>query len=91
MLWAQPLLALIRAGVAQQRVQTSVTSELLKKAIQGFEVADMGLYSAAARRRLGETTGGVAGSTLVADADAWMRNQGIEKPELMTRMLAPGF
>jgi eukaryotic-like serine/threonine-protein kinase len=90
-LWAQPFLAMIRAGVAQQRSQTSATSGLLKKAIKGFEDADMRLYAAAARRRLGETTQGQKGSALVAEADAWMANQGIVKPELITRMLAPGF
>jgi hypothetical protein len=34
---------------------------------------------------------GNAGEHLVTEADLWMKGQGIRKPELMTRMLAPGF
>ncbi len=89
--WSRPFVSLVRAAVAQQRAQTDAAAALLAEAIQGFADADMRLFAAAARRRLGETTGGDNGCKLVAEADLWMTNQGIRKPELMTRMLAPGF
>jgi serine/threonine protein kinase/tetratricopeptide (TPR) repeat protein len=90
MLWARPFVALVRGAIAHQRSQSEGAAALLAEAIKGFETADMRLYAAAARRRLGETKG-EKGIALVAEADAWMRNQGIVKPELMTRMLAPGY
>ncbi|MBC8031879.1 MAG: protein kinase [Pyrinomonadaceae bacterium] len=91
MRWATPFASLVRAAVAQQRSQSAAAFRLLGEAIRGFEAVDMQLYAAAARRRLGETTGGEKGSALVAQADSWMANQKIKKPDLMTRMLAPGF
>jgi serine/threonine protein kinase/tetratricopeptide (TPR) repeat protein len=90
MLWARPFVALIRGAIAHQRSQAEVAAALLAEAVKGFEAADMRLYAAAARRRLGEIKA-ENGIALVAEADAWMGNQGIVKPELMTRMLAPGY
>jgi hypothetical protein len=89
--WAKPLANLELAAVAHQRGQTQTASALLSAAIQGFEGAEMNLYAAASRRRLGETLGGAPGQQLVADADAWMSQQRIKNPEAMTRLLAPGF
>ena len=70
---------------------TSAPCAALRRAGDGFDAAGMGLYAAAARRRLGELLGGDEGQTLVARADAWMRLQRIENPPRMTEMLAPGF
>ena len=88
--WAMPLAALARGAVAHQRSQTDVAVALLAEAIRGFETADMRLFAAAGRRRLGEMKG-EKGSGLVAEADAWMANQGFKQPALITRMLAPGY
>ena len=51
----------------------------------------MWLYAAAARRRLGQTTLGDHGASLIAEADAWMQKQTIKNPDRLTRMLVPGF
>ena len=64
---------------------------LLSEAMEGFELADMALYAAASRRRLGQMLGGERGAELIADADEWMTSQKIKNPALMTRMLAPGW
>ena len=89
--WARPFIGLVRGAIAHQRSQPDAAAALLAEAIKGFEIAEMRLFAAAARRRLGETRGGAKGDALVAEADAWMANQGILKPELITRMLVPGF
>jgi len=89
--WATPFGSLIRGAVACQRSQPDAAAALLAEAVKGFEAANMRLFAAAARRRLGETTGGEKGRAQVAEADAWLANQGIKKPDLITQMLAPGF
>ena len=91
MSWAKPFATLIHATVAKHRNQSEHAATLLTSAIQGFENADMNLYAAATRRRLGETLGGDRGRQLIDQADAWMTEQRIKAPELMTRMLVPGF
>ncbi|MEP6707122.1 MAG: serine/threonine-protein kinase PknK, partial [Pyrinomonadaceae bacterium] len=91
MLWSSPFVSLIRAGVANIRGDADKSVALLSTAVEGFEIADMGLYAAAARRRLGQSLAGDRGRELMAEADAWMQKQTIKNPEGLTRMLAPGF
>ena len=91
MAWGKPFAYLIRAAVARQRSEERQSATLLAEALEGFENAEMHLYAAAARRRLGETTSGDLGLRLVQNADDWMTKQRIRKPERITRMLAPGF
>jgi eukaryotic-like serine/threonine-protein kinase len=89
--WGHPLAALLRAGIASESGNgASAVSPLLKSAQGGFETAKMSLYAAAARRCRGLLVGGEEGAKLVADAEAWMTNEGIRNPERMTAMLAPG-
>jgi hypothetical protein len=89
--WADPLSALINAGISRSRGDETQAVSFLSHAIEGFELADMGLYAAASRRRLGELVQGERGVQLRAEADEWMTNQQIKNPVLMTRVLAPGF
>ena len=91
MLWADPLVPLILAPIATQRGEDERAVALLSQAVEGFEKVDMHLRGMVARRRLGQTLGGDRGRELIATADGWMRDQEIKKPELMTRMLAPGW
>ena len=86
-----PFATLVRAAVAHQRGQATQATALLSEAEQMFERAEMHLYAAATRRRLGEKLGGEQGQRLIAEADAWMTEQKIKNTEAMTRMLAPGF
>ncbi len=81
---------LIRAGVAAVRGDSRAV-DLLAEAAACFEAVDMRLCAAAARRRRGELSGGDEGSSLIADADAWMAGQGIRNPARMTDLYAPGF
>ncbi len=91
MKWADPLAALLQAGVANLRDDRQTTISLLSKASAGFDDADMKLYAAVARRRLGEITGGAEGQLLTGEADSWMLAQKIKAPVRITQMLAPGL
>ena len=91
MSWADPFAALTRAAIATGNNQPEPATALLSEAITGFELADLALYAAASRRRLGQMLGGERGAELIAAADEWMWNQEIKNPMLMTRMLAPGW
>jgi len=64
---------------------------LLDIAIGQLETVDCNLYAAAARRRKGEILGSPEGQDLIAEADQWMKENGIINPEKMTNLLAPGF
>ena len=66
------------------------TLRRLASAQARFEAADTFFYAAAARRCQGLLVGDADGGVLVAEADTWMKNEGIRNPERMTAMLAPG-
>ncbi|MBA2527601.1 MAG: protein kinase [Pyrinomonadaceae bacterium] len=89
--WALPFASLVRAGIAHQEGESSKVINLLSEAVENFDLADIDLYAAATRRRLGEIIGNERGRQLVAEANTWMSKQEIKNPAAMTRMLAPGF
>jgi serine/threonine protein kinase len=61
----------------------------LRRAIDGFRVADARLHAECARRRLGELTGGAEGEAMIVKSEEWMRAQGIVDPEKFARAFAP--
>ena len=79
------------AGVACSRGEEDVARRRLRRVENHLAQVDMLLLSMAARRQLGELVGGDEGKEKVAAADTWMREQEIERPERMARMLVPGF
>ncbi|HEY7862546.1 MAG TPA: protein kinase [Thermoanaerobaculia bacterium] len=87
--WANPLAALLRAGIAARRDQPEEALERLLQAEVAFEEADMALYAAAARRTRGRLLGGDGGKALVDAADDAMRAERIVDPERFARYLAP--
>ncbi len=89
--WSDPLVSLLRAGVASVKGDDRLAASLLSSAADAFKAADMKLYWATAQRRLGQLLGGDEGGKLVAEAESWMLKQKIKNPALITRMLAPGF
>lgn len=91
MTWSKPYATLLRAAVAEQLTDGENATRLLSQALEMFERAEMGLYAAATRRRLGERLGGERGQQLITEADAWMIEQKIKNPKALVRMLAPGF
>jgi hypothetical protein len=63
----------------------------LHDAVERFERADMNLYAAVARLRIGQLQRDSAGRERRDAAVAWMAVQNIRNPGGFTRMLAPGF
>ncbi len=89
--WGLPFATLVRAGIAHQEGESSKAVNLLSEAVDNFDLADVDLYAAATRRRLGEIIGSERGRQLIDEADTWMRKQEIKNPAAMARMLAPGL
>lgn len=88
--WADPMVHLLRAGLASTEGDQDGAEALLDKAIEGFQEADMLLSAAAARRRRGQLVGGPTGRAMVEEADTLMKAEGIQNPLRMTAVLAPG-
>jgi hypothetical protein len=89
--WADALAALARAGAAKLSGDGEGAARELDVALAGFDALEMKLYAAVVRMRQGQLRGGAEGTALVAQAEAWMRGQGIVRPERFAAMLAPGF
>ena len=89
--WASGFASILQASVASQYGDRSSVITLLSRAVEEFERADMELYAAAARYRLGEALGAERGLDLVRDAESWMERQQIKDRSAMALMLAPGF
>ena len=91
MAWGAPLVYLVRAAVANLSGDRARAVAELRAAVTTFVAADMNLYAAVARRRLGALVGGDEGRTLVEQAETFMRTQQIADPDAIGEMLAPGF
>jgi hypothetical protein len=89
--WSDPIALLLDAAVASLEGRTALALHCLHAAVDRFDRADMQLYAAVARRRLGTLQDGTGGRELTQRAEEWMAGQGIKNPVAMTRMLAPGF
>jgi serine/threonine protein kinase/tetratricopeptide (TPR) repeat protein len=89
--WSNPIALLIMAAVAYLEGSTPSALGYLHDAADRFDRADMALYAAVARRRIGELQDDAPGRELWQRANEWMAAQTIKNPACMTRMLAPGF
>ena len=91
MAWSDPIALLLRAGVAYLEGNAALSLRCLHDAVDRSEHADMNLYAAVARLRIGELQRDAAGHEQQGAAVAWMAAQNIKNPAGFTRMLAPGF
>jgi hypothetical protein len=89
--WGAPLALALRATVAHRRGDAARARAELSAAVDGFAAAEMGLYEAASRRRLGALVGGDEGASLIAAADAAMGDGRVADPAAMTAMLLPAW
>ena len=89
--WSDPIALLLRAAIAHVEGRTPLAVRYLDDAVDRFDRADMKLYAAVARRRLGALQDDRRGRELRRQAEKWMAAQNIKNPAAMTRMLAPGF
>ena len=89
--WSDPIGLLVRAGIAYLEGSPSLALRHLHDAADRFDRADMKLYVAVARRRIGALQDDEHGRELQRQAGEWMAAQNIKNPARMTRMLAPGF
>lgn len=78
----QVCLASLSGGRAEIRDQLAI-------AVAQLEQTDATLHALAAKRRLGELTGGERGANLKNEADAAMASKGIRKPKRWAAMLVP--
>lgn len=89
--WSDAIAALLGAGVAFLEGRHGDARDAMAAAVAACERADMKLYAAVARRRLGMLRNDHRGRELVCEADAWMAAQGIRNPACMARLIATGF
>jgi hypothetical protein len=89
--WAEPLSALVRAGIAASRGDADGAHTWLANARRGFRAAHMELFAAVAKLRFGELLGREKGEAMVMDADRWLKERGVVRPDRLAAMLAPGF
>ena len=89
--WSTPIARLLEAGVASLEGRHPAALRCLEEAVARFDSADMALYAAVTRRRIGALRQDGYGLQQLRQADAWMAAQQIRNAAGMTRMLAPGF
>jgi hypothetical protein len=89
--WSNPIALLLKAGIANLEGNVPLALSYLHDAADRFDRADMQLYGAVARRRIGALQDDARGRELQCQADEWMAAQQIRNPPAFTRMLAPGF
>lgn len=89
MTWSDGWAALLRAGAASASGDRNTTLDRLAYAEAALEAANMPQFGAAAKWRRGEVMGAPAGDRLIAEAEDWMRSQGVRRPDRMVAMMAP--
>jgi len=89
--WSDPIALLLEAGLAHLDGNAPLALRRLHDAAARFDAADMKLYLAVTRRRIGALRDDAAGRALKREAEEWMAAQTIRNPAAMTRTLAPGF
>jgi hypothetical protein len=91
MTWSDPIALLLSAAVAYLEGGAPLAVRCLDDAVERFDGADMKLYAAVARRRIGARLEDARGREMKRQADEWMAVQNIKNPAAMTRTLAPGL
>lgn len=88
--WITPMADLVEAGVRTTRGEIPGALASLEAARDGFAATAMALHAAVAERRAGQLVGGVDGAARRRTVDDWMAAQGIQNPDRIAALLAPG-
>jgi hypothetical protein len=86
--WATAIAHGVRASIALLTDPNEAVGPL-ERAVGGFEGANMALYGASARLRLGELLGGSRGEALKQSALDYMQAQGVMNPDRMAALFVP--
>jgi len=86
-----PLAELLRAGLSAARGATDDAAARLRRAADGLDAADMAMWAAVARLRLGRILGGADGDALVEATMERFRIETVAEPAAFATMLVPGF
>ena len=89
--WSNPIGLLVEAGIASVKRSPAKAQAHLENAAEQFDRAEMKLYAAVTKLRLGALRHDDHGLGLQRQAEAWMAAEQIKNPLCLTRMLAPGF
>jgi serine/threonine protein kinase len=89
MLWSSAFADLVRAGIAAAEGQAGIAYAQYGKAADAFDLAQMRLHGACARRRQGQLLQDSAGGAMVEQAEGWMRDQNIVNPARVCALIAP--
>ena len=89
--WSDPIGSLLQAGIASVGGNRPLALGHLHDALAQFDRADMQLFAAVTRCRIGAVQDDASGHELQRQAETWMAGQNIKNPAAITRMLAPGF
>jgi len=82
---------MFEAALAHGLNQPTRAHLALRRAVDELELAGYAMYTAAARRRLGQLIGGAEGRMLVANGERFMSSQGARDLEAITELHCPGF
>lgn len=89
--WTLPLARLLGAGLAAVEGRVELAASHLREAAELADRGSMALYAALARRALGRIQGGDEGAALAADADEWLRAEGVRDPARFAAVFSPGL
>ena len=87
--WTRVLAALLEAGIHAKRGDRAAALAAYRTGAELADRAEMALHAAVARVRVGELLGGADRDAV--SALAWMREQGVRRPDRLVALLAPGL
>lgn len=89
--YAEAWALVLRASIAALQGDVDSAVRALTRAAELADKAEVLPWAAAARWRKGMLIGGDEGRALVAEADAWMADEGVQEPGRLVEVFAPGF
>jgi hypothetical protein len=89
--WAPVLSRAIEAGLLLVSGEKDAATMLLGRIAMELRVLDMMLHAAAVDHERGLLMGGTAGRAIQREAEAWMLDARVQRPERLAAMLVPGI